>query len=349
MSGTNLPIDSMSLEILDAALRRSIHLTQSFPAEELLAKMQSRPKDLQRLADSLRDPPSAAMWLKDPQLARYLPFVLRLQDTSIDDPGRSGALQRLLLGETDGRGWRGTRWVSPSTMFMAAILAAILFGTTIVPIFKHMFLEFELRLPEPTRWLFWMSDSITLHPIRSIGAVIALLSLLSLLRIGMRWIEDKISIGSMLPTVVSGSRRQLMGMARWTGSLAEMLRLGIPVPQSIVLAGMLSGQRALQMQSMRLAQESENARAAGVSSQSSVKHTWSFSPVAMAALQYPDSTKRVALLRSLSDLYWNRLRVPSRASAGWIGPITVVLVGLFVAFVVIALFMPLISLVTSLS
>jgi len=98
-----------------------------------------------------------------------------------------------------------------------------------------------------------------------------------------------------------------------------------------------------------LAQESENARAAGVSSQSSVKHTWSFSPVAMAALQYPDSTKRVALLRSLSDLYWNRLRVPSRASAGWIGPITVVLVGLFVAFVVIALFMPLISLVTSLS
>jgi type II secretory pathway component PulF len=69
----------------------------------------------------------------------------------------------------------------------------------------------------------------------------------------------------------------------------------------------------------------------------------------MAALQYPDSDKRIALLRTLSDLYWNRLAVPSRASAGWIAPLAVVLVGTIVAFVAIALFMPLISLVTSLS
>lgn len=354
MSGNNLPIDSTpidstSLDILDAALRRSITLTQSFPEEELLAKMQSGPKDLLRLTNALRDPPPAAMWLRDPVLARHLPIVLRLQDASIDDPGRSGSLQRLLVGEADSRRWRWTPWVYPSIILMAAILVAILLGTTVVPTFKEMFLDFDLRLPAPTRWLIWMSDCMILHPVWSIGAVITLLGLFALTRIGMLWIEDKIPSDSILSFLLSGSRRQLRGMARWTGSLAEMLRLGIPIPQAIALAGMLSGQRSLEMQSMQLAQESANGREVGVSSRSNVRRTWSLSPVAMAALQYPDSEKRVALLRSLSDLYWNRWVVPSRASAGWIAPLAVVFVGAIVAFVVIALFMPLISLVTSLS
>lgn len=349
MSGNNLPIDSKCLEILDAALRHSITLTQSYPAEELLAKMQSGPKDLLRLTDALRDPPPAAMWLQDSFLARHLPIVLRLQDASSDDPGRSGSLQRLLFGEIDCRRWRWTRWVYPSIILVAAILVAILLGTTIVPTFKEMFLDFDLRLPAPTRWLIWMSDCMILHPVWSIGAVIALLGLFALTRIGMLWIEDRIPSDSILSFLLSGSRRQLRGMARWTGSLAEMLRLGIPIPQAIRLAGMLSGQRSLEMQSMRLAQESANGREIGVSSRSNVRRTWSISPVAMAALQYPDSDKRIALLRTLSDLYWNRLAVPSRASAGWIAPLAVVLVGTIVAFVAIALFMPLISLVTSLS
>jgi hypothetical protein len=349
VSGNNLPIDSKCLEILDAALRHSITLTQSYPAEELLAKMQSGPKDLLRLTDALRDPPPAAMWLQDSFLARHLPIVLRLQDASSDDPGRSGSLQRLLFGEIDCRRWRWTRWVYPSIILVAAILVAILLGTTIVPTFKEMFLDFDLRLPAPTRWLIWMSDCMILHPVWSIGAVIALLGLFALTRIGMLWIEDRIPSDSILSFLLSGSRRQLRGMARWTGSLAEMLRLGIPIPQAIRLAGMLSGQRSLEMQSMRLAQESANGREIGVSSRSNVRRTWSISPVAMAALQYPDSDKRIALLRTLSDLYWNRLAVPSRASAGWIAPLAVVLVGTIVAFVAIALFMPLISLVTSLS
>lgn len=349
MSETNQPIDSKSLQILDAALQRGITLTPSVPAEELLSKMRFGPREHQRLTDTFRNPPPATEWLTDPWLARYLPFVLRWQDSSVEDPGRTRALQRLLEGEADSRRWRWTPWIYPSHIFMAAIVLAILLATTIVPMFKQIFLDFDLRLPAPTRWLIWISDAITLHPISSIGTVIAALSFLGLARIVPLWIADRIPAGSMLSTLRSGSQRHVLGMARWTGSLAEMLQLGIPIPQAIAMAGILSGQRSLEMQSMRLAQESAIAGEVDKSSSSTVYRTLPFSPVAMNALHYPDSQKRVALLRGLSDLYWDRMMISSRGSAAWIAPLAVVLTGAFVAFVVIALFLPLISLITSLS
>ncbi|MCU0709361.1 MAG: hypothetical protein MUF23_13815 [Pirellula sp.] len=336
MSETDLPIDSKCLEVLDAALRRSTQLSQILPDKERESTMRSGQSELQRLAESLRNPPPATMWLKDPVLAKYLPIVLRLQDTSIDDPGRSGSMQRLLMGDAGDRPWRWTPWIYPAAVFISALLVAILLGTTIVPTFKQMFLEFDLMLPAATKWLIWGSDSITQHPIESMVSVIVLLTLLGLGVISAGWIADRLPSGSILARLLSGSRSQVMGMARWTGSLAEMLHLGMPMSQAVVLAGMLSGKSSLELQSIRLAQGESN-RAYGLS------------PVALAALNCDDSQKRVALLRSLSDLYWNRITRRTRASAGWIAPIAVVIVGAFVAFVVIALFMPLVSLITSLS
>jgi type IV pilus assembly protein PilC len=344
MSRTDASIDLKSLEILDAAIRRNSPLTQFLPTEEILCQIQSGRAEMQRLADALRDPPPVAMWLKDPVLAKYLPIVLRLQDGSIDDPGRAEAMQRLLTGETNDRAWKWTPWIYPSVVVLATFLVAILLGTTIVPTFKQMFLEFGLRLPAATKWLIWLSDSFILHPIESIGVVIGLMALLGLARFGLRWIEDRIPSETSLADLLSGSRRQVMGMARWTGSLAEMLQLGIPMPQAIALAGTLSGKRSLETQSIRLAHRTQNGQTKG-----RPVRALGFSPVAIAALQYPDSRKRVALLRSLSDLYWNRAMNRSRASAGWIAPTAVVFIGAFVAFVVLALFMPLLSLVTSLS
>jgi hypothetical protein len=336
VSGINPPIDPKCLEILDAALRRNTPLTQWLPEQELESTFRSEQSDLRRLVDSLRNPPPAAMWLKDPMLAKYLPIVLRLQDTSVDDPGRSGSMQRMLMGDTTDRQWKWMPWIYPAIIFAAAIAVAILLGITIVPTFKQMFLEFDLRLPPATKWLIWGSDSMILHPIESIVMVIVALALIGLAWFGARWIADRLPSESRLARMLAGSRGQVRGMARWTGGLAEMLRLGMPLPQAVTLAGMLSGQRSLESQSLGLA-NGDSMRTTGIS------------PVAMAALQCNDSDQRVAMLRSLSDLYWNRVTRRTRMSAGWIAPIAVVIAGAFVAFVVIALFMPLISLVSSLS
>lgn len=344
MSRTDLSIDLKSLEILDAALRRNAPLAQFLPTQEVLFQIQSGRTELRRLADALRDPPPVAMWLKDPVLAKYLPIVLRLQDGSIDDSGRAGAMQRLLNGEANDRDWKGSPWIYPSVVFLATFVVAILLVTNIVPTFKQMFLEFGLRLPAATKCLIWLSDSFLLHPIESIGVVLGLLALLGLARFSLRWIEDRIPSETSLADLLSGSRRHVMGMARWTGSLAEMLQLGIPMPQAIALAGTLSGESSLETQSTRLAHRTQNGKAKG-----RPVRALGFSPVAIAALQCPDSRKRVTILRSLSDLYWSRVMSRSRASAGWIAPTAVVFIGAFVAFVVLALFMPLLSLVTSLS
>jgi type IV pilus assembly protein PilC len=245
-------------------------------------------------------------------------------------------MQRMLMGDTTDRQWKWMPWIYPVMIFAAAFAVAILLGITIVPTFKQMFLEFGLMLPAATKWLIWGSDSMILHPIESIVTVMVALALIGLIWFGARWIADRLPCESRIARVLAGSRGQVRGMARWTGGLAEMLQLGIPLPQAVTLAGMLSGQRSLESQSMRLA-HGESMRATGIS------------PVAIAALQCDDSHQRVALLRSLSDLYWNRVAKRTHMSAGWIAPIAVVFAGAFVAFVVIALFMPLISLVSSLS
>jgi type II secretory pathway component PulF len=69
---------------------------------------------------------------------------------------------------------------------------------------------------------------------------------------------------------------------------------------------------------------------------------------ALKALSYEPHTANV-LLSAIADCHQDRARGGLSATQWLIGPVAIGLVGVFVGFVVIALFMPLISLVNALS
>ena len=90
-----------------------------------------------------------------------------------------------------------------------------------------------------------------------------------------------------------------------------------------------------------------NEMASGVTLQS---HVYPLTATVLHALNAGISTPaRIRLLREISNCYADRVRIRLSWTRGFIEPVSILIVGALVAVVVIALFLPLVSLINALS
>jgi type IV pilus assembly protein PilC len=213
----------------------------------------------------------------------------------------------------------------------------------VVPTFDKMFLEFGLRLPAPTKFLIWISRQLTSHLPRTL---IALVAAVSLGFISVRlWLRYALST-RLLGMFTSGNSANVTAMARFTGSLAELLSIDAPLPDALKIAGLACKHPHFRVAADRLARELAIPGASLLSSPCA----HNFPATMRHALGDGRSGKpNIPLLRELSRMYSERARTRINWSTSILGPVSLIGLGILVGFVVIALFMPLVSLVTSLS
>ena len=326
---------------VNQALERRAELIPALNAiaEEMPASNASR--DLRQLVHELEQSPKAEQFVARPATASWLPVIIR-GSASTSTAARYASLLDDAARESENR--KSLRMFLAYPVFLA-IFGGIVFTflmLMVVPTFAKMFNEFGMQLPPPTKFLFWIYQQLTDYLPRT---VIVLLSAL-LLAAGLirAWLHFALST-SLLGLFTSGNSANVTAMSRFTGTLAEMLSIEAPLPEALRIAGRSCKHRHFRVKAEQMADQLESE---GIAlHQSSVAHN--FPSVMIHALSFEPHQPNVALLRELSRTYSERARARVGWSTSLIGPISLIVIGFLVGFTILALFMPLVSLVTSLT
>ena len=302
-------------------------------------------KPARLLMQSLKDRVEASRWLNDPLLIPLLPIVLRAASNPQDLSGLE-PWYRLQLKRP--AGWWGLlrSFSYPLLVGLIALAVMYVFSAFIIPIFKTMFEEFELKLPGPTQAAFSIASFIANYTLLAVGELLVSIGVVIGVLKFIGFVLDHLERNRLIAFLRLGNKKNLGAMARWTGALSELLAIGTPQALAVTTAGIASQRPWLRQQSVRLAQE-----AAGTGYRWSERwYARSFARSAIVALDlHSEGIASASLLRDLAQSYAIRWCGRGDLFYGWMGPILMLFIAKLIFFIVFSLFMPLFSLVTSLS
>jgi type II secretory pathway component PulF len=229
-------------------------------------------------------------------------------------------------------------------LLLVVITLGVFFGFSvlIVPGFSSMFDDFGVQVPGATRSVIFVSDQLRFHPLRCL--VIAALCAIAVYTLARVWVHFALTT-RLFGGYVAGNSASVSAMASLTSQLAELLSIDIPLPDALWIAGQNCPHYHFQHVAQRLARfAQESGRPLGESPDAR------YLPAnVMLALQVGGGRPCAALLRELSAMYSDRVGGRSDWVAGGMAQLAIVLVGIAVAFLVIALLAPLFSLISGLT
>lgn len=257
------------------------------------------------------------------------------------------------------------------SVFMFAVIVAVhqLLGSWLIPIFADFFGDFAMELPQSTALLFaWIK--LTRSGAFWFGLLVAGVAL-GALGVFLRTSEQ----GQKLLRIRSWFGSWDRGWSRWADDVRQLLKAAMPLGAATRLAGLASASWAVQTRvqhwNQRVAQqqganavEAASAPAAGVTSADKGAQTapgeltestaWDVAsilpaPLELALRQYAAYGDGGELLDVVAQAYQDRHVRRWSAWAAFIPPLAVTLIGLFIGFVVIALYAPLVSLIGGLT
>ena len=212
----------------------------------------------------------------------------------------------------------------------------------VVPIFDSMFSEFGLRLPAPTLAIVELTRQLQAHPLRTPLIICGIaVSIYVAIRLWTHFAMTTRLFGS----VVSGNSSSVSAMSSLTGQLAELLQIGISRPDALWIAGRGCENYHFKKAAEQLARDAYSRDRPLAESRAAR----SFPANVILALDVGDGHPNIGLLRELSAMYAQRVYRRVDWSTGAVAQISIVLLGAIVAFLVIALFLPLVSLISGLS
>ena len=245
--------------------------------------------------------------------------------------------------------WRQTQKLSQSTwvvltysliVLAAATAVMVALSVLVVPTFRNIFAEFGLRTPFITRTVITFSEWILNG--RLVLAAALVLGLIALLIVAARRLPPSIArwFGDRYGTPLG----RTAAMARFTNYVADLLEAQVPARSAVQLAGIAANSPRVGRAALGLARTLDTNE--GID-----ECPWRVIPstVQYALIQNLDDRPRVRLLRELSSAYADRAQSRNSWTRGVIEPLAIIFIGLMVGWVVIALYLPLVTLLQALS
>ena len=232
----------------------------------------------------------------------------------------------------------------PLILLAMAMFVCVFFLVMVVPEFKTIFEDFGVELPAVTMLLIQISDLV-----EDGGWLFLLIVGGGLVAFGAAF---RFGFGPGMRTRLVG-RLPLLGrmvrytaMARFSHLLALLIEEQVPLPEAIVLAGSGSGDSQLREASDRLARRV----AAGDALASCATEFPCFPATFVQAVRWEKHAEAIPqLLRALADMFQAQTRDRATAIAAVCEPIIILLTAGLLGFMVLGLFLPLITLLTNLS
>ncbi len=229
----------------------------------------------------------------------------------------------------------------PTMIVVFALVVMVAMMVFLVPVFIGMFPP-DLALPLPTQILVAISNSIRGYWYFWLLGVFILYNILKVI---LKSEPGRIFWDSIkFKTPLFGDLIQKTVIARFSRTLSTLLAGGIPVVQALEAAGPTSG-------SLIVARAVEKARDRiheGKSISGPLKDSKLFPPMVIQMITIGEETGALStLLTRIAEFYEDEVAVMTKGLTALIEPVLLIVVGMMVGGMVIALYLPIFTAVTS--
>ena len=227
----------------------------------------------------------------------------------------------------------------PSVLLVLALCLVVFLVTYVVPNFAELYASMQARLPAATLFLIAVGTTARNYILVFAGGVLALI-------MGYRLWTRKESARAAVDRVklkvpVLGDIWLKYQAAQFSRVLSTLLTGGIPLVQGLDTASDSLGTPLLGkalLKAGKLVRE-------GQSLSGSLRSTRIFPPLAIDMIEVGESTGALpAMLTSVAEFYEEDVNTRMTAALSLIEPVIMIGMGIFVAFVLIALYLPIFSL-----
>ncbi|WP_166822151.1 type II secretion system F family protein [Thalassoroseus pseudoceratinae] len=285
-------------------------------------------------------------------------------DEALDGPGAPSELRALVeVGVRSGRiGEVLSEYVKQSRKYMelrhkamysigyaavvgaACIAVLLVFLLILVPQFKSIFIDFNTELPGLTVAVLSLSDTLRTYGILILAVLLILFFLgVRIARAG-QWSVWKQRVLRWVPII--GPTLRHMTLARFTRMLSLLVENNTPLPEAVRLAARATNDDAMEIDVEQLAQQLETRGPDDLPFAVASRFPPSLIQVFTAVGRRPNLGQT---LSTLADDYENRSEVRVIALAPVLEPVVILITGWTIAWFVIAMFLPLMSLLNDLS
>jgi len=226
--------------------------------------------------------------------------------------------------------------------FAGGILAAVL--TFIVPKFKEIFMEFDIELPAITKLLLNTSETIKEKFYWGPVVVVGLIIIYKAIRAteSGRYVVDSIKL--KLP--VFGIIISKSSIARLTRTLGTLVAAGVPILEALNIVRETAGNEVV----ARAITDVHDSIREGESIAEPLAQSKIFDDMVVNMIAVGEETGDLdKMLIKIADTYDEDVDAAVAGMMSLLEPIMIICLGIAVGFIVIALFMPLISLMNNLS
>ncbi len=232
----------------------------------------------------------------------------------------------------------------PIAVLIVAVGIMILLMCFVVPKFKDVFSGMGITMPGFTLFVLWLSDMIKDHILPTMGAV-AVVVVLFLLFIKTKfgrhaWDKVKLIMPPTGPVVTKVS------ISRFTRTLGTLVSSGVPILQALTIVKETAGNVII---ANAVAQVHESVKE-GETITAPLEASRVFPPMVISMVDVGEQTGALPeMLLKIADNYDEEVDNAVAAMTSLLEPIMIVFLAVIVGSIVIAMFLPLIAMITTLS
>jgi type IV pilus assembly protein PilC len=227
----------------------------------------------------------------------------------------------------------------PAVVFVMAIVAVIGMLIFIVPVFAGLFAGFDAQLPAPTRFLVFLSG---------VAKWAAPLGLVALIALVFTWpkIKNTPRVRNTLDPLklkapVFGPLAQKVALSRFARNLGTMMQSGVPILQSLDIVADTTGNVVLE----RAIRDVQNSVRQGEALAKPLENHWVFPPMVVQMMSVGEDTGALdTMLHKISEFYDQEVEATTEALTALIEPLMIAFLGAVIGSMIVALYMPIFSL-----
>jgi len=229
--------------------------------------------------------------------------------------------------------------IYPAFLIVLAIAMIAVVMTFVIPKFGELYADLNTPLPITTQILIATSKGIREHLILIVpllvGGIVAV-RLWVVSKQGQHWLDE-----IKLTAPILGHIWTMFSMAQLSRTLATLLQGGTPLVTALEVARDASGNRVIG-DSIRM---SVNQVREGKSLSDSLERAGHFPELALEMIRVGEQTGSLPdMLNHVADFYDEDVNLRSTALLSWVEPVILLCVAVFIAIILISLYMPIFSL-----
>jgi type IV pilus assembly protein PilC len=242
--------------------------------------------------------------------------------------------------------------VYPIVVLIVAISILTGIMLLIIPKFEEIFLDFEIELPALTQGLIttsrWVAGS---NPGQEIPGWFFMVFGIPILWVSLKIIRKTppgraVSDYMILWTPIVGTLVRKTVIARFTRTMGTLISAGVPILEAVTITSQTSGNYVFEKALMNVHDSIREGESFAVP----LRESKTCDPIVVNMIDVGEETGEMdAMLLKIADNYDEEVDVAVAALVSLLEPIMVVLLGGMVGTIVVAMFLPMISMLESLS